>query len=104
MYPALVREGAAAHVGGVGIGVQVRDGRHEVRGVAQLAQAFRRDHLVLELELQCGDQLDQVQVAATLAVSVDGSLDVDAASLDGGEGVRERQTAVVVRVNTQGRR
>src|SRR2546430_15008811 len=31
-------------------------------------------------------------------------LDVDAAGLDGGEGVRERQTAVVVRVNTQGRR
>src|SRR2546430_1449000 len=44
------------------------------------------------------------QVPATLAVSVDGPLDVDAAGLDGGEGVRERQTAVVVRVNTQGRR
>src|SRR5207244_3434298 len=71
---------------------------------AQLQQAFRRDHLVLELELQRGDQLDQVQVPATLAVSVDGPLDVDAAGLDGGEGVRERQTAVVVRVNTQGRR
>src|SRR2546430_5929464 len=37
------------------------------------------------------------QVPATLAVSVDGPLDVDAAGLDGGEGVRERQTAVVVR-------
>src|SRR5207244_11679766 len=37
------------------------------------------DHLVLELELQRGDQLDQVQVPATLAVSVDGPLDVDAA-------------------------
>src|SRR5204862_4563990 len=95
VYPAFVGEGAPAHVGGVGIGVQVRDGRHEVRRVAQLSQAFRRDDLVIELELQGGDQRHQVQVPATLTVSVDGPLNVDAAGLDVGEGIRERQPAVV---------
>ena len=52
--------------------------------------------------LRFGDDRDEVGVAAALADAVDGALDVARAGGDGGQRVRNRQFAVVVRVDAEG--
>jgi hypothetical protein len=90
MEAALMGEGVAADVRGVGVEVHVRERGDRVRHLGELAQPLRGKHHVAELELQRRDQRDQIQVAAALAVAVDGALDVHTARIDGGERVGER--------------
>src|SRR5207237_1450343 len=87
---------------GVRVGIQVGDGRHEVRHLGQAPQPVGREDVVAELELQRGDERNEIQVAAALAVAVDGSLHMAAPGAHRRQGVRHGQAAVVVGVNAEG--
>ena len=63
------------------------------------AAAARRDALVAQLELQRGQDRDQVGVAAALAVAVHRPLDQPRAGVDGGERVGDPALGVVVGVD-----
>src|SRR5579864_699657 len=54
-----------------------------------------------ELELQIGDDGDQIRITATFAITVDTALYVRTASLDRGDGVGHGHIRVVVRVDTE---
>ena len=76
VHPALVGERVAAHVRLVGVGREVEQLIEEVGGRGQRRQLLGAHALVAQLELQVGDDRDQVGVAAALAVAVDRPLDV----------------------------
>ena len=101
--PALVHERAAAHVRLVRIRVEVRDRGDEVGRVGQARQLLGRDHVVSQLELEGGDEGDEIEVAAAFPVAVNRPLDVDAAGTHRRQRIRERQAGVVVRVDAEGR-
>src|SRR3954470_1863137 len=65
---ALVREGVLAHVGLVGVRDEVEQLVEEVRRLRQAGE--RGEALVAHLELEVGDDRDEVGVAAALAVAV----------------------------------
>src|SRR2546422_3208095 len=83
------------------VGIQVRDGRHEERHLPQTSQLLGRQHRTADLELERRDERDQVEVAAALAVPIDGALDVHASRAHRRQRVRHRKAAVVVRVNAE---
>ena len=96
---ALVGERRPADVRLVVVRGDVDDLGHVAGHLGQLAQAARRDRLVLRLELQVGQDADQVGVAAALAVAVDRALDVADAVGDRRQRVGHRQLRVVVAVD-----
>jgi len=98
-----VSERARADVRRVGIGIQVRDRRHEQRHLPQALQLLGPQHGTAELQLQGRDEGDQVEVAAALAVPVDRALDVDAPRTHRRQRVRHGEATVVVGMNTERR-
>ena len=70
-----------------------------MRGLGQQPQPLGGHALVAELELQRGQDRDQVGVAAALAVAVDRALDQPRAGLDRGERVGDAALGVVVGVD-----
>ncbi len=96
---ALVRERGATHVRLVIVGVEVDDLGDVARQLGQHAQPAGWHDLVRRLQLEIGEDRDEVGVSAPLAVAVDGSLDVAAAGGHGGERVGDRQLGVVVAVD-----
>ena len=99
VQPALVGEGVAADVRLVGMRRHVADLVDQVGRLGQPLQAVGGDAVVAELELQRGQDRDQVAVAGALAVAVDGSLHHGGAGADGGDGVGDRALGVVVGVD-----
>ena len=85
VHAALVRERVGAHVGLVGIRRHVAQLVDQVRGLGQVLQPLRRHAVVAQLELQVGQDRDQVGVAAALAVAVHRALHHAGAALDGHE-------------------
>jgi hypothetical protein len=67
VHAALVRERVAPDVGLVGVGREVEQLVDEVRGLGQRASCSLAKQLVAELQLQVGDDRDQVGVAGALA-------------------------------------
>ena len=70
-----------------------------VRDPGGLAEQPGRQHLPVQLELQVGDDVDEVGVAGALAVPVDAALHVRRAGVDRSEGVGDRAAGVVVAVD-----
>ena len=101
VHARLVREGVLADVGLGRIGRPVEQLVDEVRRLGQPRQALLGEHLVAHLQLQVGDDRDQVGVARTLADAVDGSLHLRGARFDARERVGHRAAGVVVRVDAQ---
>ena len=65
----------------------------------RVAQQPGGQHRPVQLELEVGDDRDQVGVAGALAVAVDGALHVAGAGVDRGQGVGDRAAGVVVAVD-----
>ena len=76
VHAALVGERVATHVGRVGIGREVEQLGDVVGRRRQRRQLGVGEALVAELELEVGDDRDEVGVAAALAVAVHRALDV----------------------------
>ncbi len=83
MHAALVRKRALADVGLVLLGRQVGELIDEVRELGQPAQVFGADRMAAELQLEPGDDRNQIGVAAALAEPVDRTLHLCRAVLDG---------------------
>ena len=95
----LVGEGVLADVGLVGVGLAVEQLVGEVRDVGEPAQLLVGDDAVAHLQLQVGDDRDEVRVAGALADAVHRALHLGRAGLDGHERVGDRAAAVVVAVD-----
>ena len=95
----LVGERRRADVGLAGGRREVRDLGHRVRDAGRLAEQPLGQDGPVQLELEVGDDRDEVGVAGALAVAVDAALDVRRARGDGGQRVGDRAAAVVVRVD-----
>ncbi len=98
VQPGLGRERRPAHVGLPGLERQVGHLGDGPRGRRQRAQAARREQLVAPLELQPGDDREQVGVAAPLPVAVGRALHVQAARRHADQRVGHRAGRVVVEV------
>ena len=81
------------------VGRDVRDLTDRVGDPYQLAEPCPGQHRAVQLELEAGDDAEQVGVAAALAVTVGGALHVGRAGLDGGQAVGDRAGGVVVAVD-----
>ena len=87
-----------------------RGGRHvgdlgdRVRDPGRLAEQPVGQHRPVELELEVGDDRDQVGVAGALAVPVDRALHVRRAGVDRGQRVGDRAAGVVVAVDADAAR
>ena len=99
VQPRLVREGVLADVGLVGVGLAVEQLVGEVRDVGEPAQLLVGDDAPAHLQLQVGDDRDEVRVAGALADAVHRALHLGRAGLDGHERVGDRAAAVVVAVD-----
>src|SRR5690606_42143865 len=66
-----------SHVGGVRIGREIREIRDEARERGELGELAFEHAAATELELEIRRDRDEVRVAATLAVAVDGALHLD---------------------------
>ena len=97
VQPALVREGVLAHVGLVGVGDEVEELVEQVRGLGQPGQ--RGQAVVPHLELEVGDDRDEVGVAAALAVAVHRALDHRRPGAHARERVGDADARVVVAVD-----
>ena len=102
VHAGLVREGMAANVGLRGVGRTVEHLVDETCRVGQAREALCTEYAVTHLQLQVGDDRDQVGVAGALANAVDGSLHVRGAGFDCHKRVGHRTAGVVVRVDSQG--
>ena len=101
VHAALVRERGAPDVGRVRARADVGDLADRARQLGQLGQVLLGNAAPLHLQLQRGDDRDQVGVAAALAPAVDRPLHLRAAGLDAGQRVGDREIAVVVRVDAE---
>ena len=101
VHAPLVRERRVPDVGGVRARADVGDLAHLARELGEPGEVLVGDAAPAHLELQPGDDRDQVGVAATLAPAVDRPLHLRAARLDGGERVGDRHVAVVVGVDAE---
>ena len=81
-------------------GLHVADLVDQVRGVGEVLEAFGRDALEAHLQLEVRKDRDQVGVAGALAVAVDGALHVGRARLDRGQRVRDADSGIVVRMDS----
>jgi len=79
----------------------VGDLAHIQREMRQLFHGFFRDAPPVHLELEVGDDRDEVGVTAALAVSVDGPLDHLNALFDGGDRVGHGESAVIMGMDSQ---
>ncbi len=95
----LVREGGAPHVRGVRTEGDVGQLGDEVRRLGEALELRVAQHPVPHLQLQRGDDRDQVRVAAALAVAVHRTLHVARAGRHGDEAAGHRTVAVVVDVD-----
>ena len=78
---------------------EVRDLGDRVRDPGRVGEQALRQHPLVQLELEVGDDGDEVGVAGALAVPVDRALHVRGAGVDGGQGVGDRAAGVVVAVD-----
>ena len=91
----------AAHVGLVGVGSDVEDLVDEVGGLGEPRELLVARAPVAHLQLQVGDDRDQVGVAGALAEAVDRALHLARADLDGRERVGDGALGVVVAVDAE---
>ena len=103
VQPGLVRERRRADVRLARGRREVGDLGDRVRDPGGVLEQPGREHLPVQLELEVGDDGDQVGVAGALAVAVDRALDVRRACVDGGQGVGDRAAGVVVAVDADAR-
>src|SRR5690606_14063590 len=99
---ALVRKGTLADEGLVRIGVEVGHLADVAAQLDQLAQILLRYAVVAHLQLQVGNDADDVGVAAALAVAVDRPLHLRAAVTHRLQRVGHARLAVVVGVDADG--
>ena len=101
VQPGLVSEGTRPDVGLAGVRRNVRDLADGVGDTGRLVEASGAQDLLGPLQLEVGDDADEVGVAGALAVAVDRPLDVHGARVDRREGVRHRTAGVVVTVDAE---
>ena len=101
VHAALVRERAVADIRLIVAHRQIGQLGDEARHRGQVLQILAADGGVAELQLQIGDDRNQIGVAAALAVAVHAALHVRAAGFDGGDRVGHRDVGVVVRVDAE---
>ena len=94
-----MREGAGTGVGLAGVGRDVGDLADRVADPGRLGEAMSVDDLQSLLELEVGDDGDQVGIARALAVPVDAALHVGGTGIDGRHRVGDRAAGVVVAVD-----
>ena len=99
----LVREGVLADVGLGRVRRAVEQLVDEVGGLGQAREPLRREHLDAHLQLQVGDDRDEVGVPGALADAVDRPLHLGRARFERGQRVRDRTAGVVVAVDPQRR-
>src|SRR3990170_141280 len=85
--PSLVGEGAIADVGLMSPGFLVRQLVDEPRHLPKALQLQVADALQAELQLEVGDDGDEVGVSTPLPIAVDTALDMDGPRLDRYQGV-----------------
>ncbi len=99
VQPGLVREGSRPHIGLLRVRREVRELRGEMRDLGQAGELRVRHDVHAELQLEVGDDGDDVRVAAALAPAVEASLHLPRAGLHGKERVGDGQLGVVVAVD-----
>ena len=97
----LVGERAGPDVGLARVRRHVGDLADRVRDPGRLGQPARGQHLPAALELEVGQDGDQVGVARPLAVAVERALHLHGAGLDRGQRAGHRAAGVVVAVDAQ---
>ena len=103
MEPAFMRESTVADIGLTLVRLNVGQLVEEVRYLAQSLELGRLDAVLSHLQLQVGNDRNEVEVAAAFAEAVDGSLNLAHAHLNGGHGIRDRKLPIVVAVDSQRR-
>ena len=99
VHAALVGERVAPDVRLVGIGGEVEHLVEEMRGLGERRELLLGHALVAELQLEVGDDRDQVRVSAAFPVAVHRPLDVNRSAIDAGERARHPAAGVVVAVD-----
>ena len=99
VQPGLVRERRRADVGLARGRRDVGDLGDGVRDAGRLVEQALRQHAAVQLELEVGDDGDEVGVAGALAVAVDAALHVARAGGDRGQRVGDGAAGVVVGVD-----
>src|SRR5262249_61663571 len=94
-------KGALYDVGLALVGLRVGELVDQPRDVGELRQMLRADARPSPLQLERGDERDQVRVAAPLAEPVHRALHLHATPLERLERVRDRQLGVVVTVDAE---
>ena len=92
-------EGVAADVGLGAVGRAVEQLVDEVRGLGEVRELLVGQHAAAHLQLQVGDDRDEVGVAGALPHPVHRALDLARADLDGGQRVGHAALGVVVAVD-----
>ena len=101
VHAALMGERVAPDVGLVGVRADVEDLVDEVRGLGQPRELLVGEAAQAELQLQVGDDRDEVRVAGPLAAAVDRPLHLPGADLDRRQRVGDRALGVVVAVDPE---
>jgi hypothetical protein len=97
MQSALVSKGRSAHEWCADVRRDVREFGHKLPEFAQFREVVA--HGDSELQLQIRDCGDEVAIPHTLAVTIDGSLDLARADFDCCERICHAESAIVVRVD-----
>src|SRR6476659_8700259 len=96
-----MREGTVADESRPRIERQVRDLTDEARCLAQFLQALGTKDRAIEFQLEIGNHGAKVCIAASLSVTVDGSLHVHRAGGNGCQSVCNCEFAIVVAMYTK---
>jgi len=90
-------EGGGADKRGADVVDDVGHFIHEEGELAELGEV--RGNVDAHLELQIGDDGDEVAIADALAVAIDGALDLDCSGADAGESIGDAEAGIVVGVD-----
>ena len=100
----LVREGARPDIRLAAVGRDIGDLTDRVRDAGRFGEPVRFQEFAALLDLQVGDDGHEIGVARSLAIAVDGPLDVRRARVDRRHRVGDRAPGVVVAVDADPRR
>jgi len=101
MHAPLVREGRVAHIGLMLVGGDVSQLKDIAGKIPQVAHLLVADALFFHLDLEGRDDRAEVGIAAALAETVDGSLDLHDTLCDGNHRVGHGTVTIVMGVNTE---
>lgn len=101
VHTAFVGKGSSANKGGAWIVMEIGQFVDKGREFGKLPQIALRQDFLSKFELEKGKEGGQVAISCALSVPVDRALDLKGAFLDGGDGIGDPESTVVVGMDSQ---